>query len=397
MKCPLRLDEVPFSAAESSAWTAQDWIAPSNLLSLVCNTAPYLFTDSPDSVPGRLIDMADFRGILASGALLETATLTEGEQLEDYFALCLACHHATVATFVPTDVDTKIRGLIWGRVREPESLRRMFAFAVQAHSWGLSGVSNRVSELAGVGRVSGHDGEILSVFAGALGAFLKAGDEESIGRAADAIDTELRREAVEFQWAAAHKGHELDLLRLSATLTHNAGDLDQGLSFWPDGERFKPMKARFGRLAHENAKPYEGTFQVAARIYKAAMAPEGHRNYPLRGVRALRRSPDLLLPQSPFLDDWGATIATHSSLSAAERAEVLAALLAGCRKIPGQRGYFRAIHGMSEALGGSIDDIVRLMPSAARDTWKNPQLRKAVAVAQASFESSMKKLLTASR
>jgi hypothetical protein len=37
--------------------------------------------------------------------------LNREEQLQDYFALCLACHHATVATFVPTDVDTKIRGV----------------------------------------------------------------------------------------------------------------------------------------------------------------------------------------------------------------------------------------------------------------------------------------------
>lgn len=33
----------------------------------------------------------------------------------DYFSLCLASHFATVATFVPTDVDSKIRGHCWYR------------------------------------------------------------------------------------------------------------------------------------------------------------------------------------------------------------------------------------------------------------------------------------------
>ena len=382
-----------------SLWTSQDWIAPSNLLSLVLGTAPFLFTGSPACAGGRLIRMGaapdGFRTILEAGAWLETATLNEDEQLEDYFALCLACHHSTVATFVPTDVDTKIRGLIWRRVRDSASRRCMYAFTLDAHRWSLAGVSKRWTELAGLGPVSGHDGEILSVLAGALGAFIRAGDADFADGACSAIDAELRRQAAEFQWASAHKGHELDLLRLSATLTHNAGDLDQGFSFWPGGDRYQAMKNRFGRLAHENTRPYDGVFQVAARMYKSAMATEGHRNYPLRAVRALRRSPDLLLPQSPFLDAWGGVIAAHPSLATEERSEVLAALLAGCRKIPGQRGYFRAIHGLSESPGGHIDELVRRLPAAARSAWKEARFRKEIAIPQASFESSMKKLAAA--
>lgn len=394
---PIQETVIP-AATEPPVWIEQDWIAPLNLAGLVRNTVPYLFRN-PVEAAGRLIGMAGdpegYPRILASAGWLESACLSQDEQLEDYFALCLACHHATVATFVPTDVDTKIRGLIWRRVRDRESLRRMFAFAQQSQRWSLRGVSTRISELAGVGPVSGHDGESLSVFVGALGAFLKAGDETGAESAAAAIDAELRREAAELQWARSHKGCELDVLRLSSMLTHNAGDVDQGLSFWPAGERYQPWKARFGRLAHENTTPYGGSFEIAARIYKAIMAPEGHRHYPLRGVRALRQSPELLLHHCPFLDDWGAIVATHGALTNADRAEVLAALLAGCRKIPGQRGYFRAIRGMSDALGGSLDGIVRLMPSVARAGWKEGPLRKDLAVSRPSFESSMKKMLAA--
>jgi hypothetical protein len=271
----------------------------------------------------------------------------------------------------------------------------MFAFAQTAHRWSLDGISKRATALAGVGPVSGHDGEMLSVYAGALGSFLHIGDAEYVQLASEAIHNELEREATEFRFASSRKGMEIETLRIAATLTHNAGDLDQGISFWPKGEPYRSAKIPFHRLAHENKTPFRGTYQAAARVYRAAMSCEGHRNYPLRGVRGLRQSPDLLLPLGPFLDDWGATIAKHPLLQLQDRAETLDALLAGCRKIPGQRGYFRAIHGMSQALGGSIEEVVRQMPSTARATWKDSVIRKEVAVPRPSFESSMKKMLAA--
>lgn len=359
------------------------------------NTAPFLFQQPRTSRTGRLIERDDFLEILDAVEMHPFESLTEGEQLEDYFALCLSCHHSTVATFVPTDVDSKIRGLIWRRVRDRESLRRMFEFARRAHAWSLEGISKRTTQLAGVGPVSGHDGEMLSVYAAALGSFLRVADSEYAERASQAIHDELEREAAEFRFAIHSKGHEVDALRIAATLTHNAGDLDQGLSFWPNSEIYKTARRPFERLAHENKKPYDGTYQAAAAVYRLAMSCEGHRNYPLRGVRCLRQSPDLLLPLGPFLDDWGVAIATHRSLTTDGKAEALAALLAGCRKIPGQRGYFRAIHGMAQALGGSLDEVVRQMPSIARATWKDSQIRKDVAVPRTSFESSMKKMLAA--
>jgi len=71
-----------------------------------------------------------FLRILANWKNLVAAELTPEEQLQDYFALCLACHHATVATFIPTDVDTKIRGILWQASRDRDVLRGMLRVAL---------------------------------------------------------------------------------------------------------------------------------------------------------------------------------------------------------------------------------------------------------------------------
>lgn len=407
-------------------------IGPANLLSLVRNTAPFLFerafTDLLPPVKGkRLIEMGGhpmgWLNILIGAEDLEPAGNPTTEQREDYFALCIACHHATVATFIPTDVDSKIRGHLWQQREDPLALRRMFDLALQWLDWDLSRISTRATAISGVGPVSGHNGEMLGVLAGALGGFLKNGDAEYAEKAAGAIDAELKREAHEFNfvlnlppwhpkfpppppvypgangvWSAAPEhekdgviDRELHLLRLSSSLTHNVGDLDQGISFWSQREIYQPYRARFHRLAHENTTPYGGTFHLAARLYKNIQSSEGHRHYPLREVRALRSAPDFLLPLGPFFDDWGFLIGSHPKLSPDDRAQALAALLSGCKKIPGQSGYYRAIAGLARALDGKLDDFARRMPASLRQELKNAEVRRHIALKQISFESGMRK------
>jgi hypothetical protein len=109
-------------------------------------------------------------------------------------------------------------------------------------------------------------------------------------------------------------------------------------------------------------------------------------------VKALRQSPDLLLPLGPFLDEWGEVAATHPLLDRQAQADVFAALIHGCRTIPGQRGYARALHGMANRLGSSLGSVLRLMPARARSDWKDAALRKQVIVPRISFESMMRKL-----
>jgi hypothetical protein len=265
----------------------------------------------------------------------------------------------------------------------------MAALALAGVEWDVDAASARVVHAPGAGPISGHDGERLSVLCGALGTSLAAGEGTRAAEAAARLEAELAREAAAFRAAARTPGAELDLLRLAAVLTHNVGDVDQGISFWHRSPENAPYRARFGRLAHENTKPFGGAFAHAAAVYRETLATEGHRNYPLRGVRALRRSRDLLLPIAPFLDEWGALIARHPALDDADRGEVLAALVSGCQKIPGQTGYYRAIAGLEQARG--LDAIAAHMPAALRRGLASSDVRRQVAVARVSFESALRK------
>jgi len=381
----------------ASAWSG--FIRPETILEQVRNTAPFLVLphvthrDRPADC-GAGPD--GFLRILAASAWLDESAPPDCQH-EDYFALCLAAHHATVATYVPTDVDSKIRGLLWRQIRDRDSIRRLFDLTIRAHSWDLATVSRRVSWVTGFGPVSGHDGEWLSVAAGALGRLLTVGDAEYAERASAAIDAELRREAAAFLHLAAQPGREIETMRLVMSITHNLGDLDQGLSFWDPHASNAAWRSRFSRLAHENTRPYGGAFQLIARLYKDNLASEGHRHYPLRSVRPLRRSAELLLPLGPCLDEWGALVATHPLLSADDRMEVLDALIRGCRKIPGQMGYYRAIAGFRQADVAAFERAASLLPNSSRKDLREPAMQRFTSLPARSFESPLVKKVTAIR
>jgi hypothetical protein len=374
-----------------------DYISPATLVEWVENTAPFLFTGATAQPPKRLIDL-NFQEILQAVRLGYVWPESQTEYVEDYFALCLSAHHSTVATFIPTDVDSKIRGLLWRDNKEPESHRRMFEFALRAMHWPLDLVSRRYTQVASLGPVSGHNGEQLSVLMGALQAFLKNQDAEYIERARTAIDEELRRETIEYVTAAETKGLELDALRIAASITHNVGDVDQGLSYWSKHEMYDGVRKDYGRLAHENTKPFGGVFADAAKVYKKVMSAEGHRHYPLRSIKGLRQSPDLLLPLGPFFDEWGALIAKHPVVDEATLSETLGAVVTGCRKIAGQKGYYRAIRGILDAVGQSrVQALLKMQPNSVRKDFEDAELRKAIAISRESFESSMRKAFLAAR
>jgi len=347
------------------------------LIAQVWNAAPFLQMRLPAAEAGRLIELGaasdGFLRILANWRNLLRGELAPEEQLQDYFALCLACHHATVATFVPTDVDTKIRGILWQASRDREVLRPMLRLALAARFWSEDGISVRA-----VRGVSGHNGEHWSVIAGGLGRLLDLGDTEAAEEAQAAIEEEIDRELRIFEAVAGERHAELDLLRLSITLAHNRGDLTQGMSFWRKTPRTSLV------MAHLSVR---GRFERAVRIYEdTGMSAEGHRHYPLRRVKALRRSASALLPLSPFLDDWGAGVARLE-----DSHEVLAALVTGCQKVQGQQGYYRAIAGMRNAAPGAFARAGERMPAAAQRALRGGQLRKLIDVPRASFESMMRK------
>lgn len=371
----------PSESSRPPIWSG--WISPENLLSLVWNTAPFLRPQ------GGKPATEGFLKILHSGG--------QAEELQDYFALCLACHHATVATYVPTDVDSKIRGLLWLESKEAAVLHLMFDLTIEFMAWDLSLVSARTVNVPGFGIVSGHNGEHFSVLAGAHGRFMELGDAEYAEKSAAVIDAELKREADAFAATLVRRDGEIDVLKLAMSIAHNLGDLDQGIGFWRKGPLLAASRQRFHRLGHENTAPYGGTLRTAARLYSETLASEGHRHYPLRGVKNLRRSPDLLLPLSPFLDDWGATIARHPLLDHAARVETVEALVNGCRKIAGQTGYFRALAGFREAAPQEFEACVAGLTNAERKFARDAAFRKQLDVPRASFESTLRKKVAAIR
>ena len=355
------------------------FIGPRTLVGLVANTAPWLFSgDPPASAELRYV------AILRSGERLAARPEPSPAERTEYFELCLAAHFASVATYVPTDVDTKIRRALWQDALGTDELPRRRALALEMAAWDPTPVSARIVRVDG-DSISGHDGERLAVLCGGLVAARAAGDPSGAAELEAAIDAELWREARAFERAARTKGAELDSLRLAAVLTHNAGDVMQGLDGAPD--------PRFADLARGGFERYGGAFGRAAALYRDSLAAEGHRNYPLRKARALRRDPGLLLPIAPFLDAWGETVARFPGFGGAERAEVVTALVEGCRKIAGQAGYYRALAGMERALPRGLEapDLAQHCSASVRRELRGAELRRRLAVKRESFEASAAK------
>lgn len=380
-----------------SARAIRGFVAPQTLLNEVQNTAPWL--PRPESAPqGDILALArgplGFLSILA-GYRIEGADREEAlskHRTLDYFGLCLACHHATVATFVPTDVDTKIRGLLWRLIKDPAELDPMIELTEAFCSWDVASVSRRTVTVPDAGIFAGHHGERLSVLVAALGRSIHLGRTDLAERMREQIAAEVMRESRGLT-ALLSAGDELDVLRMAAVMTHNAGDIDQAISFWPQSPAHTAAATDLRRLAHENVRPWNGSFALAARIYKATLAPEGHRNYPLRPIRSLRQSHDFLIETAPFLDEWGERLARDPRLEDKDHSEILEALVTGCRRIQGQRGYQRAAAGLILGLGNRAQAAVSGMPARARGEFKDAELRKAMAVPRVSFESSMKSML----
>ncbi|MCM2257982.1 MAG: hypothetical protein NDJ94_20305 [Vicinamibacteria bacterium] len=378
------------------------------LLSQVDGTAPWIFNGSaprfasPPAASGpRLRDHArhplGWWGVLAAaraGALsFEPTPEPSAEQWGDYFALCLACHWATVATFVPTDVDTKIRMHLWLRHMPPALRAEQVELSLELAAWDPRSVTARGVEIVGEGFVSGHDGERLSVQGGGLVACRMTGDHDHARRLEEAIEAELWREARAFVALAPQRGREKELLALAALMTHNAGDVDQGLGTREAKRHAAADLERFGDLAGRGPERYGGAFARAAALYRELLAAEGHRHYPLREIRALRADPELLLPLGPCLDDWGAKLATWKAWDDDVRAEVLAGLADAARKVRNQSGYYRALAGFDAHFPGGLTGprMTRALPARVQRDLKDSELRKRIAVRRESFEASLAK------
>lgn len=381
------------------------FIGPQNLVAQVRVAAPYLFDGThpreaerprePLPAAARLHEAA-FHPLGFWAVLFEVDRLPAAERPDacartDYFALCLGAHYASVATFVPTDVDAKIRHALWFEEPGAEELARMNALAEHLGDWDVAGFSARNVSVDGHGVVAGHDGERLSVFCGALLGNLAAGDSATAARFEARIDAELARQAAAFDAVARRPGDEQRLLLLAATLAHNAGDVDQGFAAKGARRVGARERERFTDLARSGRRRYGGAYARAAELYRRLLAREGHRHYPLREVKELRVHPDLLLPLGPFFDDWGERVARSPHLDLRGRAAVVAALVDGLSRVPGQEGYVRALAGFDRAFEGGLESraLAAHLGAATRRALKDSDLRRRLAVKRVSFESSL--------
>lgn len=394
------------------------FIGPRTLIQGVRVAAPYLFDgshrrlgelsgaqDDPRAPCERAHGPLDWWRLLLDPRGIEALAEPNDAARSDYFALCLAAHHATVATYVPTDVDAKIRHALWFEQEDEGQHARMRALALAHGAWELEGFSARlvrVPDGAGGGFVSSHDGERLSVWCGALTSAYHFGWHAAARELEEHVAAELEREARAFDALARVKGGEIELLKAAAALTHNAGDVNQALAITDAparalrgprgaGEEGARVRARFGELATRDLKRFGGAFARAAALYRELLAAEGHRHYPLRAAKGLRAQPELLLPPAPFLDEWGERLARWKPWGDAERAEVVGALLDGCRRIEGQRGYYRALAALERELPGGLARLAPLLHSTQRKELKDSALRQKLAIGRASFESSYAK------
>jgi len=330
--------------------------------------------------------------ILRHAQLLEALDEPTPRARTDYFALCLAVHCASVASYVP---DRRRRQDPPRAVVSSPCPRRSSSACARWRSTtapGRCAASARASpRVEGAGPVSGHDGERLSVLCGAMMGMLAAGRAADAAVFEEAVDAELAREARAFETLARARGREVELLNplQRADAQHrrrDAGHRAQGHEGHRRGRRScasgSSRASASSATAAPSARPRRSTGEL--------LASEGHRHYPLREQKLLRASHELLLPLGPFMDAWGEKLARWPKWGAKERAAVVGSLLDGCRKVPGQEAYYRALAGFDRAAPGGLEsrELDAHFGSAARRELKDANLRKKLAVRRESFESS---------
>jgi hypothetical protein len=392
-------------SAKSSDLSGPRGVAPKILIEQVKNTAPFLFQFSKETLAGpevsyikHIIDTDEKQGDLTSLPHLE------------YFELCLSAHYATVATFVPTDVDNQIRSRLWSPSVPLETLEAMADLVLKSRGWDTRLVSSRwlSSRKDPSVRLGGHDGEWLSTAAGAYGALRKRSPDRAALIAAEII-RELQKSADLFKEFRDCKDG-VSLLISSALIAHNMGDLDRVLDMW-NIENSDPLKQAVYKVAHiapqdlgdvenatvsKNKAParFGGQLLAAGHLNKAMMALENHRHFALRGARPLRKGTDFLIGIGPFFDEWGARVASHPSLSGEEKGLIAEYLIDGfeflaAKNGPTPVGYARALSGMLERFPGGLQSLSNYLPAKLARTLKAGPLRTYCVIPQARFEEQM--------
>ena len=365
-------------------------IVPAILLQHVRNTAAFIFEE--DFVSRFPPDESRYEHL----AIIQRATTQRPLSHLEYFELCLAAHHVSVGTYVPTDVDSQIRFKLWHPALPTGTLVAMAQTVLRSRAWDCRPMSTRwIASLKDPQLlISGHDGEWLSTAAGAYAALRKRAPEQA-AEIAGAIVRELQKEAQLYrERCEAREG--IGMLKIATLIAHNLGDLDRVLDLWNVGDE-DPLKSAVYKAGHVAESPagsrepgtetrFDGVLWAAGKLNKDCMAIENHRHFALRAARPLRKSSDLLLPIGPFFDDWGALVAAHPGLTPEEKGLVAERLIDGWERLAGPIGYARALAGMLENFPGGFQSLSQYLPAKLSRTLKSGPLRSLCAVPKKRFE-----------
>jgi hypothetical protein len=352
-------------------------ISPQLLLAQVRNTAPWL-VDAPLNAFAKAIPCA---AVLADVDAAEVAW-KKNSDAAGYLRFLIAAHFATVATFVPTDVDQRIRDIAW-KSTKAEQLQSVVDAVLALTDWPIAPLTER-GVTVDKDYVAGHHGEWFSILAGALGRAIEVECEASIVKCTEWLDAELAREAAMFK-RAVKQGEAQTILSLCTVLAHNVGDLSRVVDSWAESAQAIELAAKYTRLGHEKSAVFGDALARAGALNKAKMAAENHRFLPLRTPRALRTSRDLLLPIGPYFDGWGSMIAQHPSHDERDLAEVALALCLLHERSPREHGCLRALSGIDRVTPGGLGALMKLMPADKRALGLQGGVRQAMRTTEASF------------
>lgn len=362
-------------------------IAPRALVAQVKNTAAWLWE------PGSAERAAAARALDALEAAEQDHAGAAGAPPHAYLRLLLAAHYATVATFVPTDVDARIRHHQWVALSSEEELEGACDVVDEIAALDPRAVSARVVETKH-GLLSGHDGEWFSVRSGALGRALALGATRVVERLVAVLDAEVERHRAISEEALERKAKPQHALEVCTTVAHNLGDLSRVVDQWPKRGEHEALRVRYLRLGHADAPRADAavkTFATVGVLNKALMARENHRYLALRKPRALRASRELLLPFGPWLDAWGERVATHEALEERDRAEVVEALLELHESDPEAQACLRGLAGIHRATRGGLALYADRVAARLRKGIGRGAVREAVDVDRARFEAKLDK------
>lgn len=374
-------------------------IDPDNLIGLVKNTVPFIFLpeNQKELSVSKIFETYPEKGwlyILNSFLLHPEAFNEQTKAIKwyEYFLLCISAHYASVMTFVPTDVDNKIRMTLWNDMEKRSVIEKMIEAVLQIQKWDMSEVSKRTFFDDEYGKLAGHDGEYLTILGGALGCCLFNEWKELAELVEKKIDEELNRENLIFKKYLHKNGREIDLLKVCAILTHNTGDLLRAIGMWNINlNLIIHYKKKYMGMMKKNDNGFR--FFEAGLIYNEFLTHDNGRHLALRAPKIFRVANDFLLPIGPFFEEWGEMLGKNPIVKENDIIEIINALLDAAERTPLQKGYSRALAGLNRTLPKGLKEFEKKIQKQGLKTLKSLKIEEESKISPESFYQRLGKKL----